>query len=298
MRYRIRHTTKYAYGDTVAVCHNLVRLAPRALGRQTLDSYRLIVSPDPADLTKRVDVFGNRVEFFSIQRAHQGLTLTAISEVAVEASPPTPKDSPAWEAVRDSLRDRNDKQAFRAYRYAFPSVHTPKDDKLAAYAAQSLTPGRPVFEAAADLTSRIHKDFRYDPRATTVSTPVLETFEKRAGVCQDFAHLQIACLRSLGVAVRYVSGYLRTIPPPGKKRLIGADASHAWVSVFCGPAGWIDFDPTNDCVTGTDHITVAVGRDYADVCPIQGVFVGGGAQTMSVSVDVEPLDLPKAAEPK
>lgn len=289
MRYRIRHTTKYAYSDTVAVCHNLVRLAPRAFGGQTLDSYRLIVSPDPADLTKRIDLFGNRVEFFSIQRAHQTLTLTAISDVEVHEPTATEETaSPAWETVRDSLRNVADADAFKAYRFVFPSVHAPRNATLRDYAAASFTPGRPILEAATEFTSRMHADFEYDPRATTVSTPVLEAFNARAGVCQDFAHVAIACLRSLGLAARYVSGYLRTIPPPGKPRLVGADASHAWLSVFCGPVGWVDFDPTNDCIPGTDHITVAIGRDYADICPIQGVFVGGGTHTMAVSVDVEP----------
>ncbi len=290
MRYRIRHLTKYTYSDTVAVCHNLVRLAPRSLGGQTLDSYRLIVSPDPADLAKRLDLFGNRVEFFSIQRAHQNLTLTAISDVEVHEQPLLPATSLAWETVRDSLRSPGAAEAIKAYRFAFPSAHVPRSPTLRDYAAASFLPGRPIIDAAREFTSRMRADFKYDSRATTVSTPVLEAFNARAGVCQDFAHVQIACLRSLGLAARYVSGYLRTIPPPGKPRLVGADASHAWLSVYCGPAGWIDFDPTNDCIPETDHITVAVGRDYADICPIQGVFVGGGSHTMTVSVDVDPRD--------
>jgi transglutaminase-like putative cysteine protease len=290
LRYRIRHLTKYTYSDTVAVCHNLVRLAPRALGGQTLDSYRLIVSPDPADLAKRVDLFGNRVEFFSIQRAHQNLTLTAISDVEVHEQPLLPATSLAWETVRDSLGSPGNPDAIKAYRFAFPSAHVPRSPTLRDYAATSFLPGRPILEAAREFTTRMRADFKYDPRATTISTPVLDAFNARAGVCQDFAHVQIACLRSLGLAARYVSGYLRTIPPPGKPRLVGADASHAWISVYCGPAGWIDFDPTNDCIPDTDHITVAIGRDYADICPIQGVFVGGGSHTMTVSVDVEPRD--------
>lgn len=288
MRYRIRHSTKYAYSDTVAVCHNLVRLAPRAFGGQTLDSYRLIVSPDPSDLAKRTDLFGNRVEFFSIQRAHQTLTMTAISDVEVHEQPLLPATSPPWETARDSLRTPGD--AIKAYRFAFPSTHVPRNATLREYGAISFTPGRPILDAGRDLTRRIHADFKYDPRATTISTPVLDAFNARAGVCQDFAHVQIACLRSLGLAARYVSGYLRTIPPPGKARLVGADASHAWLSVYCGPVGWIDFDPTNNCIPTTDHITVAIGRDYADISPIQGVFVGGGSHTMVVSVDVEPRD--------
>lgn len=291
MRYRIRHTTKYAYSDTVAVCHNLVRLAPRSNGRQRVVSYRMIVSPDPSDLERRTDLFGNRVEYFSIQRAHQGLTLTTMSEVEVGPADDPPAESPPWETVRDTLQGAPGPAPLAAHRYAFPSLHAPRATALRAYGAESFTPGRPILEAAADLTARLHEDFVYDPRATTVSTPVLETYEKRAGVCQDFAHLEIAALRSLGLAARYVSGYLRTTPPPGKERLVGADASHAWLAVYCGgDAGWIDFDPTNDCVPGLDHVTVAIGRDYGDVCPIQGVFVGGGSHTMAVSVDVEPRD--------
>jgi transglutaminase-like putative cysteine protease len=289
MRFRIRHATKYVYSDTVAVCHNVVRLAPRTWGRQTLHSYRLIVSPEAVDLAQRDDLFGNRVEYFSIQRAHHTLTLTAMSEVEV-AAPEKPTDSsPPWEEVRESLRDRSGAAEIDAYRFAFPSTHAPRDERLRSYASKSFTPGRPFLDAARELTARLNADFVYDPRATTVSTPVMEAFEKRAGVCQDFAHVGIACLRSLGLAARYVSGYLRTIPAPGKARLVGADASHAWLSVYCGPAGWIDLDPTNDCLPGEDHITVALGRDYGDVCPIQGVFVGGGSHTMAVSVDVEPL---------
>lgn len=290
MRYRIRHSTKYAYSDTVAVCHNLVRLAPRAFGGQTLDSYRLIVSPDPSDLARRTDLFGNRVEFFSIQRAHQTLTMTAISDVEVHEQPLLPATSPFWETVREALRTPGDAEAIKAYRFAFPSAHVPLSATLRDYAAVSFTPGRPILDAALDLTTRIYADFKYDPRATTISTPVLDAFNARAGVCQDFAHVEIACLRSLGLAARYVSGYLRTIPPPGKARLVGADASHAWLSVYCGPVGWVDFDPTNDCIPATDHITVAIGRDYADISPIQGVFVGGGSHSMVVSVDVEPRD--------
>lgn len=284
MRYRIRHTTKYEYSDPVAVCHNVVRLAPRTMPTQTVDSYRLIVHPDPADLTHRTDVFSNRVEYFSIQGAHNGLSLTAVSDLRVEAAL-IPTESPSWEVVRDSLASGENANA---YRFVFPSLHIPMKEALREYAEISCISGRPILDVARDFTSRLHADFKYDPRATTVSTPVLEAFEKRAGVCQDFAHLQIAGLRAMGLAARYVSGYLRTIPPPGKKRLVGADASHAWLSVYCGSAGWVDFDPTNDCIPQSDHITSCVGRDYSDVSPIQGVFVGGGSHTMSVSVDVEP----------
>lgn len=279
MRYRIRHTTKYGYSEPVALSHNLARLAPRENERQQVHSYQLVVSPDADDVTERRDVFNNRVEYFSIQEPHRGLSLTSFSEVEVAETPP-PAESLAWDAAEvDTER----------LLLTHDSPLVPRDEPFRAYAEASFAPGRPLVEAALELTERIHTDFDYDPRATDVATPIHEAFEQRAGVCQDFAHVQLACLRSLGLAARYVSGYLRTIPAPGKTRLVGADASHAWVGVHCGPLGWIDFDPTNNCVPSGDHVTVAVGRDYGDVCPIQGVFVGGGAHTMNVSVDVAPI---------
>lgn len=289
MRYRIRHTTKYAYSEPVAVCHNLVRLAPRATERQAVRSYRLVVAPEPSDLVQRDDPLGNRVDYFSIQEAHHGLSLSAFSEIEVKESASAVMGSTTVEQLQEDLRRRDKPNTAEAYRFVFPSHHVPLLHRLKQYGEVSFAPTRSVIEGARELTTRIYNDFEYDPRATNVSTPISEAFEKRAGVCQDFAHLQIACLRTLGVPARYVSGYLRTIPPEGQERLVGADASHAWVSVYCGSAGWVDFDPTNDCIPGGDHVTVGYGRDYADVCPIQGVFVGGGQHTMEVSVDVEPL---------
>ena len=216
--------------------------------------------------------------------------MTAHSRVDVRLRELTPPElSPAWETIRDGFRSLLDSDRLEAVQFRFnsPSVVTSSD--FFDYARPSFPAGRPILEAVADLTTRIHTDFKYDPRATTVNTPLEDVLELRRGVCQDFAHLEIGCLRSLGLAARYVSGYLRTIPPPGKPRLIGADASHAWLSVFCNELGWVDVDPTNDCFPTTDHITVAWGRDYTDVCPINGVFVGGGSHAMKVSVDVEPL---------
>lgn len=289
MRYRIRHTTKYAYSDPVAVCHNLVRLAPRETDRQKVSSYRLVVAPEPSDLVQREDALGNRVDYFSIQDAHRSLSLSAFSEITVSDEAVNLPMSMTTEQLLEALKRLEQPTTAEAYQFVFQSQHAPLLHCLKHYAETSFAPTRSVLEGARELTTRIFTDFQYDPRATTVSTPVMEAFEKRAGVCQDFAHVQIACLRSLGIPARYVSGYLRTIPPPGEERLVGADASHAWLSVFCGHAGWVDFDPTNDCIPAGDHITVAYGRDYADVCPIQGVFVGGGQHTMKVSVDVAPL---------
>lgn len=290
MRYSIRHTTKYAYSDPVAVCHNLVRLAPRVTPLQRVHSYRLVVAPEPSDLVQRQDPFGNRIDYFSIQEAHHGLCLSAFSEVEVQPRPVDPPESQTTEQLLMALQRRDDQMAGEAYRFVFQSRYTPLLHRLKQYAETSFAPTRPVLEGARELTTRIYNDFEYNPRATTVATPLAEAFEKRAGVCQDFAHVQIACLRALGVPARYVSGYLRTIPPPGKERLVGSDASHAWLSVYCGPSGWVDLDPTNDCIPSSDHITAAYGRDYADVCPIQGVFVGGGTHTLNVSVDVKPLE--------
>ena len=289
VRYRINHTTKYTYAEPVAVGYNLVHLAPRSIGVQKQEGHRLIVLPEPVDLARRTDSFGNRTDYFSIEEAHWGLSLSATSEVVVGESA-SPGAGPAWETVRDALPDAAPDEWVLPHRFAFPSPLVPEAEQLAKYAQVSFTAGRPIVEALRDLTARIHADFDYDPRATTVTTPVLQSFQQRAGVCQDFAHVAIACLRSIGLAARYVSGYLRTLPPPGKPRLVGADASHAWLSLYCGEMGWVDADPTNNVIPSTDHVTLAIGRDYSDVCPIQGVYVGGGSHTMSVSVDVAPLD--------
>lgn len=290
MLYRIRHASKYAYSEPAAVCHNLVRLAPRESERQRVVSHRLIVSPEPADRATREDLFGNRVEYFSIQDAHRGLSLTSVCEVEVAPPPTTPLDETTpWEEVRDRLR-RESATLLDEYRFAFPSAHVPIDPRLRDYAAPAFTPGRPLGEALDTLTAQVHEDFEYRSGATTIATTVFESLERRVGVCQDFAHVQIACLRSLGLAARYVSGYLRTYPAPGKPRLVGADESHAWLSVWTPTAGWIDTDPTNNCRPGADHVTIAWGRDYADICPVQGVVVGGGVPTLSVSVDVAPVE--------
>ena len=216
---------------------------------------------------------------------HTKLVVTAESLIERHAPAiPDAKASPAW----DKLASRTFNSDLMVAQLRFPSRHVVLDDGFRKYAKESFDGGRPIVEAAIELTERIFQDFKFDPKATTVSTPIQEVFEKKAGVCQDFAHFQIACLRSLGIPARYVSGYLRTTPPPGKPRLTGADASHAWVSVYCGDAGWVDFDPTNDVMPELDHITIAWGRDYSDVCPIQGVYTGGGTSTLSVEVDVVP----------
>ena len=289
MKYRVTHTTKYHYSQPVGVCHNKVHLAIRTLPQQTATHFHLAIQPDPYATIVQKDYFGNRVDYFSIQDPHRSLVVTSTCNVEVRPiqRPPEFQASAAWETVAAEISTRRDELSLNAYHFSFASRLAGKDSKYAAFALESFLPGRPIVQAGLDLTRRVYEQFKYDPRATTVSTPVETVFEQRAGVCQDFAHLQIACLRSLGLAARYVSGYLRTLPPPGKERLIGNDQSHAWLSLYCGETlGWVDFDPTNNMIPATDHITIGWGQDYSDLCPIQGVFVGGGKNRMDVSVDV------------
>lgn len=291
IRYRIGHQTCYAYAEPVSVCHSEVYVTPRDLPHQRCLEFELQVLPTPNELGQRDDQFGNRAHWFSVEEPHQQLRITARSlvELAGEVSPP--ESTPAWDQLCSELWQDRSAPGLANYRLTFDSRRVQRSVALADYAAESFSAGRPVLQAVQDLTARIHGDFSYVPGATDVRTPVAEVFQRREGVCQDFAHLQIGCLRSLGLPARYVSGYLRTEPPPGQPRLRGADASHAWLSVFCGEAGWIDVDPTNDALVATDHVTLAWGRDYDDVCPARGVFVGGGDHTLDISVEVEPLDL-------
>jgi transglutaminase-like putative cysteine protease len=289
MDYKITHTTVYTYTETVPICHNEVHLTPREHPRQARLASRLAVRPQPASIDTQLDYFGNHVSFFTIEVGHERLTVTASSRVRIsEPAPPLPLATP-WESIRDRLTNEACGPFFEACQFAFDSPHVATSRELAAYAGKSFMPGRPWLDALLDLTRRIHTEFRYDRSATIVSTPLDEVLRLRRGVCQDFAHLEIGCLRSLGLPARYVSGYLVTTPPAGQPRLIGADASHAWVSAFSPDYGWIDVDPTNDQIPSTKHITLAWGRDYSDVAPIKGVFIGGGRHGMSVSVDVAPL---------
>jgi transglutaminase-like putative cysteine protease len=290
MEYRITHSTTYTYSDPVPVSHNEVRLKPLDRGRQECLDFRMLISPEPTAIQNRFDFFGNHVTYFCIQQPHPGMTVKTTSRVVVRPREPSQDDFPPWETLCAAVAEYESPVGLAILQFAFPSPRIPRVPALAEYARPSFPPGRTILEGAVDLTSRIHRDFEYDPRATTVSTPVERVLQQRRGVCQDFAQLQIGCLRALGLPAAYVSGYLRTIPPPGKPRLVGADASHAWVSVYCGPdQGWIDLDPTNDSMTNTDHVVLARGRDYSDVTPIRGVFLGGTSHTLRVSVDVEPL---------
>ena len=296
MRYRILHTTEYDYAEPASTCHNQVHLTPRELPYQHRLSSDVEVAPQPHAMREHIDSFGNTVTTFAIYEPHRCLTITARSEVEVDgsgvggAAVPTLWSSPPWEVVRDQLRSSHDGAVLDAVPFLFASPYVTTCQRIAAFAADSFPPGRPLLDAAQALTARIKRDFKYQPLSTTLATSSLDVLTSRVGVCQDFAHLQVACLRSLGLAARYVSGYLRTDPPPGKPRLVGADASHAWVSVFCPVTGWQDFDPTNGCARGDQHITLAWGRDYGDVSPVKGVVLGGGENKLRVSVDVEPVD--------
>ncbi|MBP3953945.1 transglutaminase family protein [Gemmata sp. G18] len=286
-RYTITHVTTYEYTEPVSLCQNVAHLSVRECDRQRSEPSILSISPDPAVIEERVDYFGNPVHYFTIQEPHRELTVRAEHRIAVGSVPDVaPGATPAWETIRDRLGTDRDPAWFDAYQFVFDSRFAAADPRYVEYAAPSFTPGRPILEAALHLVNRVHAGFVYDPRATTVSTPVAEVFEKRRGVCQDFAHLLLACFRSLGLSARYVSGYLSTLPPPGRPRLIGADATHAWVSLFCGDAGWVDLDPTNDQIPQERHILLAWGRDYDDVSPLKGVILGGGQHVIKVAVDV------------
>lgn len=290
MKYRVRHTTVYEYGETVPVCQNEARLKPRQGPTQMCISSNLTVSPRPATMAERSDYFGNHVTFFTIQEGHKKLSIASESVVTLVPPPePNPAQAQPWEHIRARLADRSEVDLLEARQFIYASPQVPIAEELVDYARPSFTAGRSLLESVLDLTRRIHTEFKFDPRTTTVTTTPLEVLRLRKGVCQDFAHLQIGCLRSLGLAARYVSGYLQTDPPPGKTRLIGADVSHAWVSVYFPEFGWLDFDPTNDCIPSTRHVTLGWGRDYGDISPIKGVFTGGGAHTMRVSVDVEAI---------
>ena len=291
MIYRIFHRTTYEYKHPVSVGTHVACLKPRALPHHQLAHSELRIQPRPATRTERVDFFGNLLCFFTIQEPHRELVVEARSEVIMDGNgTPWPQLALPWEEAVKVVPNDHSPAGLEAYQFGFESPRIRLRPEFASYALQSFTPRRPMPEALLDLTARIHKDFRFDSKATSVRTPIEEVFKKRRGVCQDFAHLQIACLRSLNLAARYVSGYLRTYPPPGQPRLVGADASHAWVSAYCPGIGWLDVDPTNNLVPSNGHVTLAWGRDYSDVSPLRGLILGGGAHKLHVGVDMEPLD--------
>lgn len=287
MIYEVSHRTLYRYSQPVSISHHLLHLTPRDSDFQTCGDTAIEIAPAPSVRAPDIDYFGNPTTFVTVQQTHTELLLHALSVIKVEAAPvPEPSATPAWEEVREAAAHGREAATMEALECTFASPYVPLAAELGAYAAKSFPTGRPILEGARDLTRRINKDFTYDPTATTLATSVREAFAMRRGVCQDFAHIELACLRTLGLPARYVSGYLLTRPPEGRERLVGADASHAWISVWIPDAGWIDLDPTNDVIVGEEHITVAWGRDYADVSPVSGVMFGGGEHQVSVSVDV------------
>ena len=291
VRYRIRHTTCYEYADLVAIAHNEARLTPRGGPQQEAHSTRFVVEPSPTFMVRERDYFGNWVHLIALEEPHRKFSLTAHSEVTVRPpNLPVAANAVPWERAVAAGFNPQEGDQFDALQYAFPSPHVAWHADIRAYAASSFAPGRSLLEGAIELTKRINADFAYEPGVTSIATPVAEVFRARRGVCQDFAHLQIACLRALGLAARYVSGYLLTHAPPGKEKLVGADASHAWVAVFCPGYGYVDLDPTNGSVNGTEHTTLAWGRDFADVSPLKGVVLGGGSHTVEVAVDVNPVE--------
>ena len=291
MIYRVRHETTYYYSEPVSVCHNLSHLVPRTAPRQTCLESNLFVDPVPEVVATHEDYFGNPTTFFTLQSPHRRLHMAATHTIDLASSGfLDPLRTVPWEQVAELLSSDRRPEVLGAYQFVFDSPHAAAGPTWADYAAVSFRSGRPVLDAVLDLTDRIHTEFRYDAQATTLTTPLQEVFAKRAGVCQDFAHLQLACLRSLGLAARYVSGYLCTAPPPGQMRLRGADASHAWIAVYCPPIGWVGVDPTNNVVPSESHILLAWGRDFDDVTPMKGVILGGGVHSVHVAVDVVPAD--------
>jgi len=290
-RFRIEHVNTYHYANMVGLNYGEARLLPRAAAGQRVLERTLVMNPFVDDYREREDAFGNRVVWFNLRQPHQSLSVTACS--LIERGPqPQAKTSPSWESVAETLTRplygeiELDAACVEAREYCLPSPHAPYEPAASDYAQASFNPGRPLLDAVADLTARIHAEFAYRPNATQIDTPISEVLTERHGVCQDFAHLALSGLRGLGLAARYVSGYLETTPRPGAPILTGVDASHAWISVYLPGEGWFDFDPTNGAVIGEGHLTLAWGRDYGDVAPLKGVIYGGGMHQLDVGVTV------------
>ena len=289
MNYRITHQTHYEYAETVSLCHNQARLSPRSFFNQTCLNSHITIDPQPTSFCERKDFFGNRAAYFSIEQPHNILSVTAESDVHIASQTQLTSDMP-WETVCHILKTTTDPDLLSVRQFVLASPKVSTEPELTKYAEPSFSKDRPIVEAVSDLTQRIHNDFEYVPGFTTISTPLSDVFKHRKGVCQDFAHLAIGCLRAMGLAARYISGYLETLSSSDKEHLIGADASHAWFSVYLPNHGWIDFDPTNNLIPPDRHVTLAWGRDFADVTPLKGVVIGGGQHALTVSVTVEPME--------
>lgn len=288
MNYTVTHSTAYRYSSPVNVCHNVLMLEPRQSQNLVCLEFELNIHPHPVVNVRRADMFGNFVHRFSLEENHSMLKVTARSQVKVSPQKlPSTEESPTCAHVSTQSKLPADPNWLEVAPFFFDSPRIQRSADFAAYAAVNVRSDRPIVDAAMELTQRIYTDFKYDKDATLVDTPTEAAFAGRHGVCQDFAHIAVACLRSIDLPARYVSGYLRTTPAPGAKRLVGNDESHAWFSVYCGSEyGWLDFDPTNNCACGPDHVPIAWGRDYSDVVPVRGIFLGGGETSMSISVDV------------
>ena len=292
-RYRVLHETRYTYQSTVTLSQQYLHMTPRNFLHQETESHQIRVDPMEQNGAAGIDFFGNSTCHIDISEPHKMLLVQAESTVALTKRFHLEqiKDTPPWEEVRDAMQQERSADTLKAWRYLYSSPHVNCSLELEQYARQSYTKGRPQLDAALELTQRIFEDFEFDDKATEISTPLEQVLKGRRGVCQDFAQLMIGCLRSLGLPARYMSGYILTHPPAGQPRMIGADASHAWVSVFCPGLGWVDFDPTNCCLVQNEHITLGWGRDFSDVTPMRGIVLGGGEQDLEVRVTVTPLDL-------
>jgi transglutaminase-like putative cysteine protease len=291
--YQVRHDTRYSYASPVLLSRQLLRVTPRETAWQHCPRHAVTVTPAPAERRERDDCFGNREIHVALDAPHDALLVSAESQVSVlPHAPDLDAGSLPWEAAREALQAPADAAQLDACQYLYASPLAPVLRAAHDLAAPAFAPRRPLAEALLRLNALLHREFEFDPHATTVSTPVEDVIELRRGVCQDFAHLMIACLRAHGIAARYVSGYLLTTPPPGQPRLVGADASHAWVSAFVPDLGWVDLDPTNDLLPDTRHVTIAWGRDFGDVSPLRGVILGGGEHSVDVRVTMLPADEP------
>lgn len=294
MRYHVVHETSYGYQSTVTLSQQYLHMTPRSFAYQQIESHQIWSDPVEDNMVQGTDYFGNSTRHIAITSPHNTLLMHAESTVILNARYDLEqiKETLPWETLRDSISQDQHPAALEACRYLYASPHVTCSVELEDYARISFTQNRPLLDAALELTHRIFDDFEFDDQATEISTPLEQVLKGRRGVCQDFAHLMIGCLRVLGLPIRYVSGYILTHPPAGQPRLIGSDASHAWVSVFCPNLGWVDFDPTNRCLVQCDHITLGWGRDFSDVTPMRGMVLGGGEQVLEVHVTVTPMMLP------
>lgn len=290
MKFSISHTTRYQYSHTVSQCYNEAHLNLRDTPTQAVIKSELAISPAPLDQASRTDAYGNRVVFFEINEAHKALEVTAYSEVELLSDARGKAPDISIEEARRIITLGETQDSLMAQEYLLPSPYIKRDPRFAEFAHPVLAANTSIVDAVGQLMSKIYAEFTYDPQFTDLATPLDTVLKHKRGVCQDFAHFAIACLRSHGIPARYISGYLETLPPPGEKKLEGADESHAWFSVYIPGYGWLDFDPTNDLIPSNQHITLGWGRDYGDVSPLKGIIYGGGSHTLEVSVTVKGME--------